>query len=126
MARRIRPTGCTKFLVVMIILVPLAFIIASLYNGKNPVNAFQELLGGEITVVEDGLKGEAKEEEAEKEVAIEEDVISAPEEANKTETAQAENKSKQKAIGQLEDKIDDLEKRLQKLEKQLQNQEEEY
>lgn len=55
MRRRVRTTGCTKFLLVMIILIPLSFIGASLYNDKNPIDAFKELFGGGVTVVEESI-----------------------------------------------------------------------
>lgn len=56
MARRAKATGCGKFIIVMIILIPLSFIGASLYNGKNPLDALSELFGGEVTVVEDQIQ----------------------------------------------------------------------
>jgi len=49
MARRIRVTGFTRFLLVMIILIPLAFVGASLYNGKDPIVEAKKLLGMEET-----------------------------------------------------------------------------
>ncbi len=38
----------------MLIIVPLAFVGAALYNGKNPLAAFKEMIGKE-PVAEDGL-----------------------------------------------------------------------
>lgn len=49
MARRIKLTAFTRFLLVMIILVPLAFVGASLYNGKDPIVEAKKLLGIEQT-----------------------------------------------------------------------------
>lgn len=49
MARRIKLTAFTRFLLVMIILVPLAFVGASLYNGKDPIVEAKKLLGMEET-----------------------------------------------------------------------------
>ncbi len=48
MARR-KLTGFTRFLLVMIILVPLAFVGAALYNGKDPIVEAKRLLGIEQT-----------------------------------------------------------------------------
>ena len=45
MRRRHRPTGCAKFFLVILIVAPLAFIGASLYTGKNPIDSFYEILG---------------------------------------------------------------------------------
>ncbi|MBK7870937.1 MAG: hypothetical protein IPJ74_09735 [Saprospiraceae bacterium] len=52
MARR-KVTGFTRFLLVMIILVPLAFAGAALYNGKDPIVEAKRLLGIEQTVSND-------------------------------------------------------------------------
>lgn len=49
MQRRVRTTGCARFFLVLIILIPLAFIGASLYQGKNPLHALSELFGNEHT-----------------------------------------------------------------------------
>ncbi len=45
MARRLKVTGFTRFLLVMIILVPLAFVGAALYNGQDPLTEAKKLLG---------------------------------------------------------------------------------
>lgn len=49
MARRLKLTAFTRFLLVMVILVPLAFVGASLYNGKDPIVEAKKLLGMEQT-----------------------------------------------------------------------------
>jgi len=45
MRRRHRPTGCAKFFLVILIVAPIAFIGASLFTGKNPVDSFYEVFG---------------------------------------------------------------------------------
>lgn len=50
MARRLRVTGFARFLLVMVILIPLAFVGASLYNGKDPLVEAKKLLGIEEQV----------------------------------------------------------------------------
>lgn len=57
MQRRVRTTGCARFFLVLIILIPLAFIGASLYQGKNPLHAFGELFGNEQTEQERSANG---------------------------------------------------------------------
>lgn len=42
----------------MLVIVPLAFVGAALYNGKNPLVAFKELIGKD-PVTEDGLIDDA-------------------------------------------------------------------
>ena len=53
MAKRLKMTGFARFIIVMIILAPLAFIGASLYNGEDPVEKFNEIIGetGKVTQV---------------------------------------------------------------------------
>lgn len=124
MARRLRATGCAKFLLVMIILVPLAFIGASLYNGKNPVDAFKALLGGELTVVEDGLtttendNQEISHEKANKEISIRD------ENAGNTAESQPEM-TDDSDIQKIQSRLDQLEDRIKQIESQLSNQKEE-
>ena len=45
MAKRLKMTGFARFFLVMIILAPLAFIGASIYNGEDPTEKLNELLG---------------------------------------------------------------------------------
>ncbi len=52
MQRRVRTTGCARFFMALLILIPLAFIGASLYQGKNPLHAIGELFGTQQTVQE--------------------------------------------------------------------------
>ncbi len=53
MARRRRKmTPFARFLIVMLILVPAAFIGASLFNGEDPMDNFRRLLGQENTSAE--------------------------------------------------------------------------
>ena len=49
MQRKVRTTGCARFFMVLIVLIPLAFIGASLYQGKNPHQAFGALFGKQST-----------------------------------------------------------------------------
>ncbi|NUO02389.1 MAG: hypothetical protein HUU01_17420 [Saprospiraceae bacterium] len=45
MARRLRLTGFTRFLIVMLFLVPIAYIGASYYNGQDGLANFKNLIG---------------------------------------------------------------------------------
>ena len=45
MARRLRLTPFARFILVMIIVAPLAYIAASYYNGKDGIQEFKELIG---------------------------------------------------------------------------------
>ncbi len=45
MARRTRLTGFTRFLIVMIFLVPIAYIGASYYNGQDGLENIKNLIG---------------------------------------------------------------------------------
>ncbi len=45
MARRMRLTGFTRFLIVMVFLVPAAYIGASYYNGQDGWANFKNLIG---------------------------------------------------------------------------------
>lgn len=47
MRRRHRPTGCAKFLIVLLIVAPLAFVGTSLYRGENPIDNLLALFGQE-------------------------------------------------------------------------------
>lgn len=50
MARRLKTTPFARFLLVMIILAPLAYIGASYYNGEDGIQNFKNLIGlGEKT-----------------------------------------------------------------------------
>lgn len=57
MQRKVRTTGCARFFLVLIVLIPLAFIGASIYQGKNPLHAFGELFGTQQTVEEGPSNG---------------------------------------------------------------------
>lgn len=46
---KLRVTGFTRFLLMLIIVVPLAFAGASYYNGQDPIENFRKLIGSEQT-----------------------------------------------------------------------------
>ena len=48
MAKRRRLTGFARFLLVMVILVPLAYFGASYLNGEDPIENFKRILNGEM------------------------------------------------------------------------------
>lgn len=58
MARRLRVTGFTRFVIVMLFLVPIAYIGASYYNGQDGIQNVKNLLGigGEKTTVRTDTK----------------------------------------------------------------------
>jgi hypothetical protein len=43
-------TGFTRFILIMIILVPLAYVIASYYNGKDGIEELKKLVLGKSTL----------------------------------------------------------------------------
>jgi hypothetical protein len=47
MKRKMRPTGCAKFFLLIIIIAPLAFIGVSIYRGESPIDNFNALIGSE-------------------------------------------------------------------------------
>lgn len=47
MSIKYKPTGCTKFLLVLIVLIPLAYFSAKLITGEDPMSNVYELLGKE-------------------------------------------------------------------------------
>ncbi|MDX1940345.1 MAG: hypothetical protein SFU99_07325 [Saprospiraceae bacterium] len=96
MARR-KVTGFTRFLLVMIILVPLAFVGAALYNGKDPLVEAKRLLGIEQTVSDN------------QEASDDEDptIIESPRKSD----------SKSAASGDVQAQIDAMLRRIEKLER---------
>lgn len=46
MASRLKTTGFTRFLLMLIIVAPLAYIGASYYNGEDPLKNIRELFKG--------------------------------------------------------------------------------
>lgn len=56
---RFKVTGFTRFLLIMIILVPLAYVIASYYNGKDGIEELKKLVLGKsnltTTIKEDSM-----------------------------------------------------------------------
>lgn len=110
MARRARATGCGKFIIVMIILIPLSFIGASLYNGENPLDALSKLFGGEVTVVEDQMQQDAP--------------ADSPETNNENQqitTGDKSLQSLQEEVAAKERMIERLESRIGLMEKELDN-----
>jgi hypothetical protein len=47
MKRKMRPTGCAKFFLLIIIIAPLAFIGVSIYRGESPMDNFNALIGSD-------------------------------------------------------------------------------
>ena len=45
MARRVKMTGFARFVIVMMLLAPLAFIGASYFNGQDGIQNFKNLIG---------------------------------------------------------------------------------
>ena len=43
--KKYKATGCARFFVVMLILAPLAYVGASLYNGQDPIQNIKDLFG---------------------------------------------------------------------------------
>lgn len=109
MRRRHRPTGCAKFFLVILIVAPLAFIGASLYTGKNPIDSFYEILGIQS-------KEETK---AEEEIITDEGVSDKAEEKSTDQKKASADPVIQKQIAELEKNILRLEAQKDYLEEEL-------
>lgn len=48
---RFKVTGFTRFILIMIVLVPLAYVIASYYNGKDGIEELKKLVKGQTTLL---------------------------------------------------------------------------
>ena len=48
---RFKVTGFTRFILIMIILVPLAYVIASYYNGKDGIEELKKLVKGQSSLI---------------------------------------------------------------------------
>jgi len=116
MARRAKATGCGKFFLVMIILIPLSFVGASLFTGKNPLDALSELFGGEVTVVEDQIQQDEMNTDASKD---EDAPVSAGDNKNQ-QALKEEVAAKERMIDRLESRIGLLEEELDKCQAELQ------
>jgi len=110
MARRIRVTGFTRFLLVMIILIPLAFVGASLYNGKDPIVEAKKLLGMEETT-------EARQVEPQRETS--EDTAPAPTDAQADSVPTDDIRVQ---LREVMSRIEQLERDKMQLEEQVKNQ----
>src|SRR5690606_10279304 len=65
MATRLKTTAFTRFLLMLIIVGPLAYIGASYYNGQDPIANLKKLFGsGEATVQAEPAANAAKDEKA--------------------------------------------------------------
>jgi cell division protein FtsL len=49
MRRRPKPTGCAKFLLIILIVAPAAFIGSSVYKGESPYDNFMQLIGKDVS-----------------------------------------------------------------------------
>jgi len=48
---RFKVTGFTRFILIMIVLVPLDFVIASYYNGKDGIEELKKLVKGQTSLL---------------------------------------------------------------------------
>lgn len=48
---RFKVTGFTRFILIMIVLVPLAYVIASYYNGKDGIEELKKLVKGQSSLI---------------------------------------------------------------------------
>lgn len=102
MARRLQITGFARFLLLMVVLAPLAYIGASYYNGQDGIANFKKLIGiGEQkTVVKD--------------TAADEDVYSDDKTTDKTGT-----RDLQKKVSALEEENESLRRQLDEKEQEI-------
>ena len=56
MARKYKSTGCARIFLVLIIVAPIAFFIASYINGSDPIATIKGLFGGEGTTTSIGTQ----------------------------------------------------------------------
>lgn len=47
MARKYKSTGCARIFIVLLIVAPIAFFVASYINGTHPMETLSELFGGD-------------------------------------------------------------------------------
>jgi hypothetical protein len=124
MARRVKATGCGKFFIILLIVVPIAFIGASLFNGKNPLDAFKELLGMEKVVEEkweeqnENQTSESEEKDSKKSSSEMKDEKGAS--IATINQLKEDNAAKDRKIERIEKQLQVLEESLDKCQKQLQ------
>ena len=97
MARSYRLTGFARFFIVMLLLVPIAFFVASYINNEDPIEGFNKLIGKETTKTEEVISDKKTQENAQN-----------VEQAN----SQAVNTDLKEKVKKLEDKVKDLESKL--------------
>ncbi len=47
MARKYKSTGCARIFIVLLIVAPIAFFVASYINGSSPMDTLGQLFGGD-------------------------------------------------------------------------------
>lgn len=106
MARRLRLTPFARFILVMIIVAPLAYIAASYYNGKDGIQEFKKLIG-----IEQSEPAPAPTETA--------PAPPAPESVEATETADPATANLQERYSELKAENLELKKQLEMKDKEL-------
>ena len=48
---RFKVTGFTRFILIMVVLVPLSYVIASYYNGKDGIEELKKLVKGQTSLL---------------------------------------------------------------------------
>jgi len=116
-SKRLRVTGFTRFLLVMVILAPLAYLGASYYNGEDGIQNLKNLLGiGEKTEVV-----RTKESKNPSEKALPDNQSPADnslEEENKRLKEELDYKSRR--VDELYEKVEDLQRQIEAKDKELQ------
>lgn len=58
MARKYKSTGCARIFIVLIIVAPIAFFVASYVNGTDPIETVRNLFGGDEITNSESTNGE--------------------------------------------------------------------
>lgn len=118
--RRVRATGCGKFFIVMLILVPVAFVGASLFTGQNPISAFNELIGRDGKA--DQVDNSTETPETESGIQLEDKIPPSSQSSNPKQLKALESDvlAKDRKIERLESQLDLLEKELDKCQQKVQ------
>lgn len=62
--KKFRLTGFARFFLIMIVLAPLAFIVASYYNGENGIENFKNLFKGKFNFGKNEIQKETTNDES--------------------------------------------------------------
>lgn len=120
MRRKYKLTGCARFLIFLVIAVPVIYISATLITGTSPLEEVKMMLSG------DGEKKELPETKVkpDEEKPVEGEQLTSserPSEHSPAAAGKSAEKSDQQQLNELLNRIESLEKKLKELQEQLDN-----